>query len=69
MLSKTDKRAPPIHFSALYMLNCIASPNAQGKDDEARVAARSAAEQLSNAVGPDHPDTHSALQIAGSASN
>ena len=43
--------------------------HAQGKHDEARIAARSAVEQLSAAVGPDHPDTHSALQIAGSASN
>lgn len=37
----------------------------QGKNDEARVAARSVAEQLKNAVGPDHPDTRTALQLAG----
>jgi hypothetical protein len=37
---------------------------AQGKHDEARAAARSAAEQLQNALGPDHPDTRRALQFA-----
>ncbi len=38
---------------------------AQGKGDEAREAARSAAEHLQASVGPDHPNTHSARQLAG----
>lgn len=37
---------------------------AQGKLDQARTAFRSAAEHLQNAVGPDHPDTRSARQLA-----
>ncbi len=37
---------------------------AQGRAGEARAAARSAAEQLQNTLGPDHPDTRSALQLA-----
>ncbi|MBZ5574111.1 MAG: protein kinase [Acidobacteriia bacterium] len=37
---------------------------AQGKPDQARVAFRSAAEHLQNAVGPDHLDTRSAQQLA-----
>ena len=40
---------------------------AQGKHDEAHAAFRSAAEHLQNALGPDHPDTHSAGQLAGLA--
>jgi len=38
--------------------------DAQEKHDEARAAARSAAEQLQNALGPAHPDTRSAQQLA-----
>jgi serine/threonine-protein kinase len=38
--------------------------DAQSKRDEARAAARSAAEQLQNALGPDHPDTLAARQLA-----
>jgi serine/threonine protein kinase len=37
---------------------------ALGKHNEARAAARSAAEQLQNAIGPDHPKTRSALHLA-----
>jgi len=37
---------------------------AQGKRDEARGAGRFAAEQLKDALGPDHPDTRSALELA-----
>jgi len=39
--------------------------SAQGKGDEARAAARSAEEQLQNALGHDHPDTRAARQLAG----
>ncbi len=38
---------------------------AQGKADEARAAAHSAAEHLQASLGPDHPDTQSAQQLAG----
>jgi serine/threonine-protein kinase len=38
---------------------------AQGKNDEARRAFRSAAQQLEPAVGFDHPDTRVARQLAG----
>jgi serine/threonine protein kinase len=37
---------------------------AQGKHQEARAAFRSAAEHLQNTLGPDHPDTRSARQLA-----
>ena len=37
---------------------------AQGRNDEARAAARSAAEHLQNALGLDHPDTRSARRLA-----
>jgi eukaryotic-like serine/threonine-protein kinase len=39
--------------------------DAQGKRDEARTAFRSAAENLRDTVGPDHPDTLSAKHLAG----
>jgi len=38
---------------------------AQGKADEARAVAHSAAEHLQASLGPDHPDTQSAQQLAG----
>lgn len=37
---------------------------AQGKEEDARAAARTAAEHLQSAAGPDHPDTRSARQLA-----
>jgi hypothetical protein len=39
---------------------------AQGKHDEARAAFRSAAEHLNSALGPDHPDSRTAQQLADS---
>ncbi len=41
---------------------------AQGKIAEARAAARSAEEHLRDAVGPGHPETVAARELAGSAS-
>jgi tetratricopeptide (TPR) repeat protein len=38
---------------------------AQGKEEEARAAARTAAEHLESAAGRDHPDARSARQLAG----
>jgi serine/threonine protein kinase/tetratricopeptide (TPR) repeat protein len=37
---------------------------ARGRGEEARAAARSAAEQLLSSLGPDHPETRSARQLA-----
>ena len=37
---------------------------AQGKTDEARTAFRSAAEHLQSTLGPDHPDTRRARELA-----
>ena len=37
---------------------------AQGKHEEARAAFASAAEHLQHSLGPDHPDTRSARQLA-----
>ena len=39
---------------------------AQGKDREAQAAFRSAAEHLNNTLGPDHPDSRTARQLADS---
>jgi tetratricopeptide (TPR) repeat protein len=38
----------------------------QGKSEQARAAFHSAAENLKNTLGPDHPDTRSAQQATGS---
>ena len=40
---------------------------AQGKREEARVDFQSAAEHLQNALGPNHPDTRAARELAGAA--
>ena len=45
----------------LALANALA---AQGKTEEARAAGRSAVEHLESAVGPDHPDTRKARQLA-----
>jgi hypothetical protein len=37
---------------------------AQGKLEQARTAFRSAAQNLQNTAGPDHPDTRSAQQLS-----
>ncbi|HVO81834.1 MAG TPA: protein kinase [Terriglobales bacterium] len=41
---------------------------AQGKEEEARAAARSASEQLDQTLGPDHPDSRRARQLTVQAS-
>ena len=43
--------------------------DAQGHKEEARAAAQSAAEQLQHALGPDHPDTITALTMASRAAS
>ena len=62
-----QKDAGPGTFSsylghAYYMLGLALQ--AQGKAEEARAAYRSAAEHLTSTLGPGHPDTRSALQLA-----
>lgn len=59
--------APPGAFSAYAgstYLNLGRAVQAQGKTDEARAAFRSAAEHLQTTLGPDHPDTRTARQLA-----
>jgi serine/threonine protein kinase len=66
-LSQQQAGAQPGTFSS-YLgradLALARALEAQGKHDEARAAARSAAEQLQNALGPDHLETSSARQLA-----
>ncbi len=67
-LSQLQADAEPGTFSSYLgraYLALARALDAQGKRDEAGAAARSAAEQLQNALGPDHPDTRSARQLAG----
>jgi serine/threonine-protein kinase len=66
-LSLLQAAAEPGTFSSTLgrvYLTLARALQAQGKSDEARAAARSAAEHLQNALGPDHPDTRSARQLA-----
>jgi serine/threonine protein kinase/tetratricopeptide (TPR) repeat protein len=63
-----QEQAEPGTFSTQLARSYMALGNAlraQGKQDEARVAFRSAAEHFENALGPDHPDTRSAIQSGG----
>ena len=66
-LSFLQTNTPPNTFSYrtgrayLFLARAL---KAQGKDDEARAAARSAVEHLQSAAGADHPDTRSARQLA-----
>ena len=67
-LSLLQVATEPGTFSSTMGRAYLALANAleaQGKHDEARGAARSAAEQLQNALGPDHPDTRNARQLVG----
>jgi eukaryotic-like serine/threonine-protein kinase len=52
-----------IHRGRAYMLLARALQG-QGKTDDARAAARTAAEHLQNILGPDHPDTQAAQRLA-----
>jgi len=66
-LTQLQAAAPPGEFSSIIgrtYLNLGRSLESQGKRDEAEAAFRSAAEHLQNALGPNHPDTRSALQLA-----
>ena len=47
-------------------LNLGRALQAQGKSDEARAAFRSAVENLQSTLGPEHPDTRGAMQMAES---
>jgi eukaryotic-like serine/threonine-protein kinase len=66
-LSRLQADAQPGTFSSYLgraYLALARALDAQGKSDEARAAALSAVEPLQNAVGPDHPDTRAARQLA-----
>lgn len=66
-LAQFQAAAPPSTFSSYVgsaYLSLGKALEAQGKTDEARAAFRSAAEHLQNTLGPDHPDTQSAQQLA-----
>jgi serine/threonine-protein kinase len=66
-LSLLQAASPPGKFSSNIgraHLNLGRALQAQGKSEEARAAFRSAAENLQNTLGPDHPDTRSAQQLA-----
>ena len=66
-LSLLQAATEPGTFSSTMGMAYLALANAVealGKHNEARAAARSAAEQLQNALGPDHPETRSARKFA-----
>jgi tetratricopeptide (TPR) repeat protein len=66
-LTQLQAASPPGAFSSMIgrtYLNLGRALQSQGKRDEAEAAFRSAAEHLQNALGPNHPDTRSALQLA-----
>jgi serine/threonine-protein kinase len=67
-LSQFQEAAQPGTFSSNLGRAYLAlgrGLQAQGKPDQARVAFRSAAEHLQSTLGPDHPDTRRARQLAG----
>jgi eukaryotic-like serine/threonine-protein kinase len=53
----------------LNYLNLGKALQGQAKPDEARAAFRSAAEQLEKTLGPDHPDSRTARELAATTSN
>jgi tetratricopeptide (TPR) repeat protein len=57
-------QGPSAKWGRAYLLRARVC-KAQGKDEEARAAARSAVQHLESTLGPDHPDTRSARQLAG----
>jgi serine/threonine protein kinase len=66
-LAVLQEAAQPGTFSSGLGLAYLARGRAlrvQGKHEDARVALQSAAEQLHNSLGPDHPDTRIARQLA-----
>lgn len=68
-ISLLQKTAPPGSFSAYVghaQLAWARALQAQGKPDEARAAFHSAAENLQNTLGIEHPDARSARQLAES---
>jgi len=66
-LTQLQAAVPPGAFSSMIgrtYLNLGRALHSQGKRDEAEAAFRLAAEHLQNALGPNHTDTRSALQLA-----
>jgi serine/threonine protein kinase len=67
-LTLLRSKAQPGSFSnklGYAYLACARALDAQGKHDEARTSAKSALENLEKSVGPDHPETRNARQLAG----
>lgn len=66
-LALLQASAEPGDFSSytgkayLYLARAL---SAEGKDTDARAAARTAADQLEKAVGAEHPDTRAALELS-----
>ena len=70
-LSQLQARAQPGTYSSTLgraYLTLGRALQAQGKREEARAAFRAASEHLQNTLGPDHPDTRGARQLAESDS-
>jgi eukaryotic-like serine/threonine-protein kinase len=66
-LTQLQAAVPHGAFSSMIgrtYLNLGRALQSEGKRDQAEAAFRSAAEQLQNSLGPDHPDTRGALQLA-----
>ena len=70
-LGLSQARTEPGTFSSIQGSAFLALGRAllaQGKSEEAQAAFRSAAQNLQSTLGPDHPDTRSARQMAGTNS-
>ena len=70
-LGLSQARTEPGTFSSIEGSAFLALGRAllaQGKSEEAQAAFRSAAQNLQSTLGPDHPDTRSARQMAGTNS-
>jgi eukaryotic-like serine/threonine-protein kinase len=71
-LSLVKANTPPNTFSSTLgyaYLSMARVLDAQGKHDEARADARSASENFEKCLGPSHPDTLTARQLAGLGSS
>lgn len=67
-IAEALRRGPPDQRSTLQgqgHLELARALVAQGRSDDARAAAQRAADELADALGPDHADTHAARALAG----
>jgi serine/threonine-protein kinase len=65
MFQKTAQPGAPSRIVGRAYLILSRALAAEGKDREAQIVARSAVEHLVPTIGPDHPDTLAARQLAG----